>query len=189
MLSATTELEAINIMLAAIGADPVNEIDEDNDVDVANARKILTKISSTTQMPGWDFNTLTLTFNPDLSDDNSILWDDTLLKWKTTDGSTIAKRGGKMFSITNNSFSFPNPIQLQVVQAVDYEDLPEPIREYVAIKAAYDFQAIFMGDTNISKDLQVNLAMAQSDLVSYDMNMGDYNMLQVTGVSANLARR
>ena len=48
MLSATTELEAINIMLAAIGADPVNEIDEDNDVDINNTTNSIdpTKLSA-----------------------------------------------------------------------------------------------------------------------------------------------
>lgn len=189
MLSTLTKIEAVNVMLAAIGADPVNELDEDNDVDVANALKIITKVSRNIQMRGWDFNTEILTINGDMDNGYSIPFDDTWIKWKSQDGRSLVRRNGKLFDIAANSYAFQNPIQMEIVRALEFEDLPEPFKEFVAVKSAYDFQAIFMGDTNISQDLQFNLRMAQQELMEYDKNMGDYNVLQMSGVAASMARR
>ena len=189
MLSTLTKTEAINVMLAAIGADPVNELDEQNDVDVANALKILDKVSRSTQMQGWNFNTDLLTINGDMDNDYSVPFDNTWIKWKSQDGRSLVKRNGKLFDIAANSYSFKDPVIMEVVRAVDFDDLPEALKEFVAVKAAYDFQAVFMGDTNISQDLQFNLKLAQQGLVEYDKNMGNFNMLQVQGVAAGMARR
>lgn len=57
MLTATTTLDAINIILSSIGADPVNTIDTEIDVDTANAMRMLERASRDIQRRGWDFNT------------------------------------------------------------------------------------------------------------------------------------
>lgn len=187
MLTATSRLEAVNIMLAAIGADPVDTIDEANDVDVANATRLLDKVSKSVQIRGWDFNTYTLTVQPDLANNNQITWDDTWLKW-SCDTTTIVKRNGKIFDFTNQTYQFTSALTVTAMVALDFEDLPECFREFIAIKAAYDFQAVFMGDQSISQDLQVSLQMAERGLVEYDMSMDTYNMLQLTGIAGNLGR-
>ena len=44
MLTITDELDAINIMLSAIGSDPVNTLTDTTDVDVMNEGGILTEL-------------------------------------------------------------------------------------------------------------------------------------------------
>lgn len=189
MLGTSSKEEAINIMLASIGADPVDTIDPTNDVDVANALKILDKTGRMIQLKGWDFNTFPITVRPDFNDDNKIRWDDSWLQWKATNGQTYIKRNGYMYDMQGQTFAFSAPVDFTVLIAADFEDMPEAFREYVAIKAAYDFQSIFMGDQNISQDLQMELMQAHEGIVRYEVAMGDYNMLRLSGISSSLARR
>ena len=55
--AATTELESINIMLAAIGEAPVNSLTGTLPVDVKLAQSTLTEVNKEVQSEGWSFNT------------------------------------------------------------------------------------------------------------------------------------
>ena len=56
-VAATTELESINIMLAAIGEAPVNSLTGTLPVDVKIAQTTLTEVNKEVQSEGWSFNT------------------------------------------------------------------------------------------------------------------------------------
>ena len=56
-VAATTELEAINIMLAAIGEAPVNSLTGQVPVDVRIAQSTLIEVNKRIQSEGWSFNT------------------------------------------------------------------------------------------------------------------------------------
>ena len=56
-VDATTELESINIMLAAIGEAPVNSLTGTLPVDVKIAQETLTEVNKEVQSEGWAFNT------------------------------------------------------------------------------------------------------------------------------------
>ena len=53
----TTKLEAINVMLTAIGESPVNTITSSTTTDVSIAIQILDNVSREVQSVGWHFNT------------------------------------------------------------------------------------------------------------------------------------
>ena len=65
-IAATTELEAINIMLAAIGEAPINTLVGTLPVDARIAQSTLSEVNKSVQSEGWSFNTeidvLTLIF-------------------------------------------------------------------------------------------------------------------------------
>lgn len=187
MLTATSKLEAINIILAAIGADPVNTIDTEIDVDVANACRLLDKTSRDIQRKGWDYNTYRLTLEPE-ANTQKISWLPTLLSCKAEDGGTYVKRGNRFFDMVNQTFDFARSITITAVMALDFEDLPDCFKNYITAKAALDFQARYMGDTAVAQDLAYAVAEAYQDIVAYDMNMQDCNMLNMTGVTPALER-
>lgn len=56
-MTATTQLEAVNIMLAAIGEAPINTLSGTVPVDVKLAEATLTEINKEVQSEGWSFNT------------------------------------------------------------------------------------------------------------------------------------
>lgn len=187
MLGTLSELDAINIILSSVGSDPVNSLDDEADVDMANAKNLLEQTSRNIQRKGWDFNTYTYTMKPDVYT-KKILWDNRIIKFKSRDGNTYAKRGNYVYDMTNQTFEFENDIVLTAILALDFEDLPDCFKNYIAARAAIDFQARYFGDQQVSQDLQYNMQEAYQDIVQYDMDMGSYNMLNLTNVSSVLER-
>ncbi len=186
MLMCISKLDAINTILSSIGSDPVNSLD-DTDVDVMNALRLLENESRKIQRQGWLFNTESITLTPDKYT-HKIYWDNSMLAYKSQDGNNYVKRGDYLYDITNSTDNFTAPVVLSVIRAVDFEDLPDCFREYITAKTAVEFQMRYLGDTNVAQDLMIAVQQAQSELVSYDINSGNYNMLQFTGVSENLQR-
>ena len=187
MLTATTTLDAINIILSSIGADPVNTIDTEIDVDTANAMRMLERASRDIQRRGWDFNTYNITLSPDAYT-GRIAWIPTIISFKAANGGNYVKRSDHFYNNTEQTFTFTRDIQITAIMAVDFEDLPDAFRNYIAARAAMDFQARFMGDTAIAQDLALSLQEAYQDIIDYDMHMGDYNMLTYSGVAPALER-
>ena len=56
-VAATTELESVNIMLAAIGESPLNSLTGTLPVDARLAQSTLTEVNKEVQSEGWSFNT------------------------------------------------------------------------------------------------------------------------------------
>ena len=187
MMIATTKLEAINIILASIGADPVNTIDAEADVDVANALRMLNYTSRNIQRQGWDFNKAEVTLEPDV-ENKMIRINPTTISFRATDGGQYGTRSGYLYDVANQTNKFDKPVTGELTVALDFEDLPDAFKNYIAIKAALDYQMQYMADASVSQDLQMQLAEAHSDIVSYDMNMGSYNMLQLTNIANTLQR-
>ncbi len=159
MQTITTELDAVNAMLSAIGSDPVNSLEDSTDVDVMNALRILEKCSRDIQRKGWDFNTGTYTMYPNAYD-KKILWDDTIISHKADDGNTYVKRGDYLYDMTNQTFIFEKEISLTVIKALDFTDLPDCFKNYIAAKSSFGFQARYFGDSAVPTAVQMDLAAA-----------------------------
>lgn len=187
MLTTQTELDAINQMLSAIGSDPVTTLEESTDIDVINARRLLKEVSRHVQRQGWDFNKTTRTYTPD-ANTNRIAWDDTIITLKSKDNNVYVKRGNYLFNMTEDTYSFTEPVEVEVIYGVEFDDLPDCFKEYVTAKAAIDFQARYFSDASVSQDLQYALQIAHQDIVQYDMEMQDANILNLAGVSEVLQR-
>ena len=56
-MTATTELEAVNVMLAAIGEAPINSLTGTLPVDARIAQTTLNETNKDVQSEGWHFNT------------------------------------------------------------------------------------------------------------------------------------
>ena len=52
------ELDAVNEILSSIGSSPVSSLEDDSNIDVINAKRILNGVSQEIQSRGWFFNTL-----------------------------------------------------------------------------------------------------------------------------------
>lgn len=187
MLMTITELDAINQILTAIGSDPVMSLEDNLDMDVINARRLLKDTSRHIQRQGWDFNKTTRTLTPD-TETKKIPWDDTIISLSSSDGNTYVKRGSYLYNMTDDTYEFPKAIEVTIVYGVDFDDLPDCFKNYVTAKTAMDFQSRYFGDTTVSQDLQYAMQLAWQDIVNYDINMADANMLNVAGVSEVLQR-
>ena len=179
-VAATTELECINIMLAAIGEAPVNSLTGTVPVDVRLAQSTLTEVNKQVQSEGWSFNTeidVTLTRN---ASNNIVLGTDVLrVDAQTHDHPSIdpIQRGLKLYDRKNNTFVFDEDIRCTVVYLRSFDELPEQARSYMTIKAARIFVDRLVSDQSLRTYTQEDEIRARSVLMETDLSNADHNML------------
>ena len=179
-VAATTELECINIMLAAIGEAPVNSLTGTVPVDVRIAQSTLTEVNKQVQAEGWSFNTeidVTLTRN---ASNNIVLGTDVLrVDAQTHDHPSIdpIQRGLKLYDRKNNTFIFDEDLKCTVVYFRSFDELPEQARSYMTIKAARIFVDRMVSDQSLRTYTQEDEIRARSVLMETDLSNADHNML------------
>ena len=179
-VAATTELECINIMLAAIGEAPVSSLTGTVPVDVRIAQSTLTEVNKQVQAEGWSFNTeidVTLTRN---ASNNIVLGTDVLrVDAQTHDHPSInpIQRGLKLYDRKNNTFIFDVDLKCTVVYFRSFDELPEQARSYMTIKAARIFVDRFVSDQSLRTYTEGDEIRARSVLMETDLSNADHNML------------
>ena len=179
-VAATTELECINIMLAAIGEAPVSSLTGTVPVDVRIAQSTLTEVNKQVQAEGWSFNTeidVTLTRN---ASNNIVLGTDVLrVDAQTHDHPSIdaIQRGLKLYDRKNNTFVFDEDIRCTVVYFSSFDELPEQARSYMTIKAARVFVDRLISDQSLRTYTQEDEIRARSVLMETDLSNADHNIL------------
>ena len=180
-VAATTELEAINIMLAAIGEAPVNSLTGLLPVDARTAQNTLTEINKEVQSEGWSFNTeIDVTLTRDGSDhinlaNNILRVDPSIHHHPTIDA---IQRGSKLYDRLNNEYEFDDDLVCTVVYYRDFDELPEPARRYMTIKAARIFVDRLVGDEGLRTYTQQDEIRARAILMETDYANADHNLLR-----------
>ena len=179
-VAATTELECINIMLAAIGEAPVNSLTGTVPVDVRIAQSTLTEVNKQVQSEGWSFNTeLDVTLTRD-ANNNVVLGTDVLrVDAQTHDHPSIdaIQRGLKLYDRKNNTFIFDEDLKCTVVYFRSFDELPEQARSYMTIKAARIFVDRLVSDQSLRTYTEGDEIRARSVLMETDLSNADHNML------------
>ena len=179
-VAATTELECINIMLAAIGEAPVNSLTGTVPVDVRIAQSTLTEINKQVQSEGWSFNTeIDVTLTRDGSNNIPLGTDVLRVDAQTHDHPSIdpIQRGLKLYDRKNNTFVFDEDIRCTVVYFRSFDELPEQARSYMTIKAARVFVDRLISDQSLRTYTQEDEIRARSVLMETDLSNADHNML------------
>ena len=181
-VAATTELEAINIMLAAIGEAPVNSLTGQVPVDVRIAQSTLIEVNKRIQSEGWSFNTeidVTLprhqiTKQIELSTD-ILRIDANIHQHPTIDP---IQRGLKLYDRLNNRYEFEEDLICTVVYFRPFTELTEPARSYINIKAARVFVDRLVSDDGLRTYTQEDETRARAILMETDLANGDHNILR-----------
>ena len=180
-VAATTELESINIMLAAVGESPVNNLTDTLPVDAQQALSILNEQSRMIQSEGWSFNTeidVTLprdNFKKVALGVDVLRVDPNIHHHPNIDA---IQRGLKMYDRLNNTFEFDQDLICTIVYFRDFTEIPEPARNYITIKAARIFIDRLIGDNNLRAYNQQDEARARAVLLETDTENGDHNLLR-----------
>ena len=177
----TTELECINIMLAAIGEAPINSLLGTLPVDARIAQSTLTEVNKSVQSEGWSFNTETdVTLTRDGSNhvnlpSNVLRVDANIHQHPTIDP---IQRGLKLYDRQNNKYEFEEDLICTVVYFRDFSEIPEPARYYMNIKAARLFVDRLVGDQALRTYNKEDETRARAILMETDLANGDHNMLR-----------
>jgi len=192
-MTLTTKLEAINQMLLAIGASPINSLDISNSVDVALAKTTLDNYSRELQSLGWHFNTehdvpLTRDANKEILLPTNVVKVD-INAVNLPSGVNPVQRGSKLYDTANRRYTFDQDLKAEVVYLLDWDLLPEPARNFIAKSAARQFQALRLGDSNVSSELRDDENKARIAFLQFDEDTADYNILTNPDVASVTLRR
>ena len=180
-VAATTELEAINIMLAAIGEAPINSLTDTLPVDARTAQNTLTEVNKEVQSEGWSFNTeIDVTLTRDGSNQinlptNVLRVDATIHQHPTIDP---IQRGLKLYDRQNNKYEFDDDLICTVVYFRDFNEITEQARRYINIKAARIFVDRLIGDQGLRTYTQEDETRARAILTESDYANADHNLLR-----------
>ena len=136
------ELSAVNVLLSAIGESPVSSL-EGEASEAAAAQNTLTEISLAVQSKGWPWNRdYGLTISPD-STGRCPLPDNALRIAKAYAGNhsgSLVERGRFVYDNRRSSYLFDEPVMLDIISKLAFEEMPEAARRYITIRAAQQFQ-------------------------------------------------
>jgi hypothetical protein len=186
-LTPTTELEAVNVLLEAIGEAPVNSLVDTGLPEVTRARRFLHNASRAMQLKGWGWNTeaflpLTRDVNNNIPLPLSTLKVDTVGE---DESIAVVQRAGKLYDPVNHTFEFERDLKVELVGFLSFEDLPEAARYYITCRAARQFAASIGSQTLVqftARDEQdAWFALLQEEAESSDFNIltGSVDVIRV----------
>ena len=181
-IAATTELESVNIMLAAIGESPINSLSGTLPVDARLAQSTLKEVNKDVQSEGWSFNTeIDVTFTRDATTKlislptNILRIDPNIHQHPSIDA---IQRGLKLYDRLNNKYEFDEDLICTVVYFRDFDEIPEPARRYITIKAARVFVDRLVSDDGLRSYTEQDEIRARAILMETDLANGDHNLLR-----------
>ena len=205
MPAKTTELEAVNTILATVGEPPINSLTGQQGADATIARNTLTEVSREIQNMGWHFNTLyNQTLAPNSS--NEIVLADEVLRvdndptvnsssssiatvGNSVEDRKVVQRGNKLFDKSNNSFTFSSSVRVTLVYLYSFEEMPEPARRYVTVRAARIFQDRMVGSQSHHMYNMQDEMRALSVLKEFEGDTADRTIFDHNDVFATVNRR
>lgn len=172
------ELDAINDVLAAIGESPVATLEGAENVDVANARRILTRVNRAVQSKGWTFNIEEgVTLLPDTSS-NMVPYGSDILSLLGSGGQTqYVNRNGFVYDRVSQTDEFPGGVTVNLIRLRSFSEMPECFRNLIVSRSARQFNARFFGSQEVEQMLAGEEYDAQIVCFEYELDYGKYNML------------
>ena len=174
----TTKLEAINVMLTAIGESPVNTITSSTTTDVSIAIQILDNVSREVQSVGWHFNTDTNYLLAKNSSNQIVLPSNCL----SVDNSNkdadldLVERGRKLWDRENHTYTITKDIRVNITWFLEFTELPETARRYITIRAARIFQDRMLASETLHAFHQVDELSALSALKEHEGDTRDHSI-------------
>jgi hypothetical protein len=192
---ASTELEAINVMLEAIGSEPAASLSVSVNSDVNHAKSILKETIREILEQGWDFNTdtkyaLSKTVNDEYVVPLNVAAIDVSEDYPEV---RATYRNGKMWDQENHTFTWDKDITFDIVWLFPFEELPQVARHYITMVAARKMQGRLLGSDNAGKytendEMQARAAFIDAEAIDAKHNIlsGNYSVARVLNRMASV---
>lgn len=171
----TTKLDAVNTLLDAIGEDPVDSLDTGL-YQAQTAERYLDRTAKKVLSGDWHFNRENkVRLSPNAAGEievpaNAIEVDAS--SWHVH----TQQRGNRLYDLSRHTFKFSAPVEVDMTVMLEWEDLPEPARQYITARAAREYQKTRLGSDSLDKFLTEEEASTLQALSRYDSSTADYNM-------------
>lgn len=190
-ITLTTEIEAINEMLNAIGEGQVSSLDTGN-ADVQQCVRLLRDHSRKVQTKGWWFNREeNYIITPD--EDGYLRLPSNVLKVDTTGNDRylqpLIQRGLRLYDPINHTLVFTKAVEVDLVVGLEWNDLPQSARNYITACAGLEFV-----DTDIANEVRHTFTKGRRDeayleLLKEEAEAADYNILTDSISGLEIIRR
>jgi len=174
-----TELQAVNLLLSAIGEAAVSSLETATTVEVTQAKNLLSNVNRAAQQKGWHFNTewdVVLTRDSE----NLIPLSESILSvYQPGQLMTIRGRSGSMYAydLDNNTFVWTKNLNNAVtITLLEFVDSPNTFRQYVTTRAARIFQEEIIGQVSAETVNRQEEAEAYADLLDDDAERAGLNV-------------
>ncbi|HIF9256529.1 TPA: hypothetical protein ACX6Q6_003553 [Photobacterium damselae] len=169
-----TPLDAVNMMLDAIGEDRVNSLNTGY-TEATQALKVLNSTSRTVQTKGWWFNRdLNTTLHPDK--DGLVPLPLNTLSVSFPPNSTYVQRGLRVYNRDKHTYEIGTDVKCDIIVLLDFEELPASAQNYVVVHAIQKFQTQLLGSQTLSSFEIEDANKAMIELLEDETLNGQYNV-------------
>ena len=191
----STELDAVNSILMSVGESPVNALDDQQHPSATIAQKTLRQVCREVQAEGWAFNTeIEFPIPADSNDEvefpsNALQVD--VNKYKHADNYDVVRRTrtlatGQQVAQLYDRYKHTNKfteltdgiLYCDVIWLYEFDDMPQPFRDYVTAKASRIASNRMVNDPNSNEVMSPDETLARASCIQYDTNQADYNIFQ-----------
>lgn len=178
-------------MLGHIGEAPINSIANTEALPVsANvALTTLREVAKEVQTEEWHFNTVTdHEISPDAA--NKIpLPPNTLFVDAVDKTDDYVQRGLFLYNRKDRTFTFTSAVKVDLTEQLDWDDLIEPARRYITLRASRVFQGRIVGSRELESLIAVDEMQARARLQELDSQSSDRTIFDSTDVYYRLGVR
>jgi hypothetical protein len=187
----TTQLEAVNIMLACVGEAPIETLIGNFPASVQIAIDQLRDTSREVQKSGWHFNTeddfeLTRALDGTVTLPGNILDVDLTLENGQVD---LVQKGLRLYDKLNHTYIFGFNPHVSMITFFDWDDLNEPTRHYIKVKAARKYQDQSPGSDLLHQFTQQNELEAYADFLASDSRNEDATIFDSEDIASIVRRK
>lgn len=171
-----TELEAVNLILETSGESPVNSLITSGVSEVSIAQDILHNTSRNYQARGLYFNT-EYKYPLSLDTDGNIYLPYNTIKVDPIDRTKrIIQRGTRLYDLENHTYIFTEVPEVEITFFLPFDELPQPVRNYVTVVAGREFQRKVVGSETINKLTEEDEMKALIAVQEYEDDTADYSI-------------
>lgn len=188
LMAPTTELEAVNYMLALIGEQPVTTLETDGLSEASLAKGLLHNTSRAVQAKGLHFNSESDYPLVPNSEGHVVLPANALKADATDPFVDVCQRGNQMYDRTNHTDVFSSMLYADIVFFFEWELVPQVVRDYILIKASRQFVMVWGGETTF-RLTEDDERRAYSLMESTELENADYNIFNSYAAARVINRR
>jgi len=174
-MALTTEIESVNQMLGHIGEAPINSLSDTAALPISGSIALTTlrEVAKEVQTEEWHFNTVTdHEISPD-GDDKIPLPAATLFADAVDKTKDYVQRGLFLYNRKDRTYTFTTAVKVDLTEQLDWDDLPEPARRYITLRASRIFQGRIVGSRELEALIAVDEMQARARLQELDSQSSD----------------
>lgn len=172
-----TEIDAINRMLRYIGELPIpSDVTIDSlpeGHEAVQARTILSETLREEQEDNWWFNSLTMTFVPDV--DGYITIPSNVIMFESDQYSVD---GGNLYDLETMATTFTANVEMEVRLEISFDNIPDIFRTFVVLVSAKHLHVYLNGDETTQKELETKINVQRIKLERENLKQSKFNLVK-----------